>query len=90
MLVTGETDPFLEHLEVYLEDTQVESKTKQMKRMQIMDYADTGPLISDTTYEVVTAFIKALSKDHGAIYWDTRKLLSLAMASTALEPPSSK
>ena len=90
MLVTGETDSFLEHLEAYLEDTQVESKTKQMKRMQIMDYADTAPLIPDATHEVVRAFIKALSNDHSAIYWDTSKLLSLAMASTALKPRSSK
>jgi integrase len=63
MLVTGKADPFLEHLEAYLEDSQVEPKTKQMKRTQISDYAATAPLVSDATHEAVKAFIRTLSKD---------------------------
>ena len=39
MLATGQTTPFLEYLDAYLEDSKVEQKTKQMKRKQIMDYA---------------------------------------------------
>ena len=35
MLATGQSTPFLEYLEAYLEDSQVENKTKQMKRTQI-------------------------------------------------------
>jgi hypothetical protein len=30
MLATGQTMPFLEHLDAYLEDSQVEKKTKQL------------------------------------------------------------
>ena len=63
MLATGVTTPFTEYLDAYLEDSQVENKTKQMKRTRIMDYAAIAPLISDATHETVRLFIRMLSKD---------------------------
>ena len=63
MLATGQTTPFLEYLDAYLEDSKVEQKTKQMKRKQIMDYAAVAPLISDATHDTVRLFIRILSKD---------------------------
>jgi hypothetical protein len=60
MLATGQTTPFLEHLDAYLEDSQVEQKTKQMKRTQIMDYAAMAPLVSDATHDTVRMFIRTL------------------------------
>ena len=63
MLATGVTTPFTEYLDAYLEDSQVENKTKQMKRTRIMDYAAIAPLISDATHETVRLFIRLLSKD---------------------------
>ena len=63
MLATGQTTPFLEYLDAYLEDSKVEQKTKQMKRKQIMDYAAMAPLVSDATHDTVRMFIRTLSKD---------------------------
>ena len=63
MLATGVTTPFTEYLDAYLEDSQVENKTKQMKRTRIMDYAAIAPLISDATHETVRLFIRMLCKD---------------------------
>jgi integrase len=63
MLATGQTTPFLEHLDAYLEDSQVEQKTKLGKRAQITLYAKTAPLVSDATHGTVRAFIRTLSKD---------------------------
>jgi integrase len=65
MLATGQTTPFLEYLDAYLEDSKVEQKTKQMKRKQITDYAAMAPLVSDATHDTVRMFIRSLSKDRG-------------------------
>ena len=65
MLATGQTTPFLEYLDAYLEDSKVEQKTKQMKRKQITDYAAMAPLVSDATHDTVRIFIRSLSKDRG-------------------------
>ena len=80
MLATGQTTPFLEHLDAYLEDSQVEQKTKQMKRTQIMDYAAMAPLISDATHDTVRMFIRALSKDRGL----ANKTIKLHLSSLAV------
>ena len=80
MLATGQTTPFVEHLDAYLEDSQVEQKTKQMKRTQIMDYAAMAPLISDATHDTVRMFIRALSKDRGL----ANKTIKLHLSSLAV------
>ena len=80
MLATGQTMPFLEHLDAYLEDSQVEQKTKQMKRTQIMDYAAMAPLVSDATHDTVRMFIRTLSKDRSL----ANKTIKLHLSSLAV------
>ena len=80
MLATGQTTLFLEHLDAYLEDSQVEQKTKQMKRTQIMDYAAMAPLVSDATHDTVRMFIRTLSKDRSL----ANKTIKLHLSSLAV------
>ena len=80
MLATGQSTPFLEYLDAYLEDSQVENKTKQMKRTQITDYAAMAPLTSDARHDTVRMFIKALSKDRGL----ANKTIKLHLSSLAV------
>jgi integrase len=80
MLATGQTTPFLEYLDAYLEDSQVEQKTKQMKRTQIMDYAAMAPLVSDATHDTVRMFIRTLSKDRSL----ANKTIKLHLSSLAV------
>ena len=80
MLATGQTTPFLEYLDAYLEDSKVEQKTKQMKRKQIMDYAALVPLVSDTTHDTVRMFIRTLSKERGL----ANKTIKLHLSSLAV------
>ena len=65
MLATGQTMPFLEHLDAYLEDSQVEKKTKQLKRTQIVNYAADAPLVSDATHQTIRGYIRKMSKVRG-------------------------
>ena len=65
MLATGQTMPFLEHLDAYLEDSQVEQKTKQLKRTMIVNYAADAPLVSDVTHQNIREYIRKMSKVRG-------------------------
>ena len=65
MLATGQTMPFLEHLDAYLEDSQVEQKTKQLKRTMIVNYAADAPLVSDATHQNIREYIRKMSKVRG-------------------------
>ena len=80
MLATGQTTPFLEHLDAYLEDSTVEQKTKQMKRTQIIDYAAMAPLVSDATHDTVRMFIRTLSKERSL----ANKTIKLHLSSLAV------
>jgi hypothetical protein len=65
MLATGQTMPFLEHLDAYQEDSQVEKKTKQLKSTQIVNYAADAPLLSDATHQTIRDYIRKMSKVRG-------------------------
>ena len=65
MFATGKTMPFLEHLDAYLGDSQVEEKTKQLKRTQIVNYAADAPLVSDATHQTIREYIRTMSRVRG-------------------------
>ena len=75
-VVTGQTPSFIEHLERHIKELNLDKKSIDAKRRQILDYSEVWPLLEDATQTKIRNYTRLLSNGRNLSNKTIRKYLS--------------